>query len=99
MAAALTSLYTAIPVRDDVAMTGEITLSGLVLPVGGVREKVLAAYRAGIRTVILPDQNEQDLEDLSPHVREAMRFVFAHTVEDVLITAIPQLEPRIRSHA
>ncbi|MDA0657908.1 MAG: endopeptidase La [Planctomycetota bacterium] len=99
MAVALTSLYSSIPVRDDIAMTGEITLSGLVLPVGGIREKVLAAYRAGIRTVILPEQNEKDLDDLSPPVREAMRFVLAHTIEDVLVTAIPQLEPRIRTHA
>lgn len=99
MAVALTSLYSSIPVRDDIAMTGEISLSGLVLPVGGIREKVLAAYRAGIRTVILPEQNQKDLDELSPQVRESMRFVLAHTIEDVLVTAIPQLEPRIRTHA
>ena len=69
LASALTSLYTGVPVRSDVAMTGEITLTGLVLPVGGIKEKVLAARRAGIRHVILPHDNEMDLRELPDNVR------------------------------
>ena len=64
MTTALTSLYTGLPVRSDTAMTGEVTLSGLVLPVGGIKEKMLAARRLGIRRVIIPKQNEKDLRDL-----------------------------------
>jgi ATP-dependent Lon protease len=70
-------------------MTGEITLSGLVLPVGGIREKVLAARRYGIRTVILPEMNEQDLSELPADVRREMTFVPARTLEDVLKVALP----------
>jgi ATP-dependent Lon protease len=76
-------------VRDDVAMTGEITLSGLVLPVGGIREKALAARRHGIKTFILPARNEPDLAELAPEVKEAMRFVPVETLEQVLSTALP----------
>ena len=72
MATALTSLYTRLPVRSDTAMTGEITLTGLVLPVGGIKEKVLAAHRAGIRRVILPAANEKDLRELPDSVRREM---------------------------
>jgi ATP-dependent Lon protease len=77
-------------VREDVAMTGEITLSGLVLPVGGVREKVLAARRHGIKTVILPALNESDLADLPAEVRNSMQFVPARTLDDVLNVALPR---------
>lgn len=91
MATALTSLYTDRPVRSDTAMTGEITLSGLVLPVGGVKEKVLAARRAGIRRVILPRANEKDLTELPDQVRVGMEFLFAERIEDVLRAAIPKL--------
>jgi ATP-dependent Lon protease len=76
-------------VREDVAMTGEITLSGLVLPVGGIREKVLAARRHGIKTFVLPARNEPDLAELAPDVKEAMRFVPVETLEQVLATALP----------
>jgi len=77
-------------VREDVAMTGEITLSGLVLPVGGIREKALAARRYGITTFILPARNQADLADLPPEVKEGMRFVPASTLEDVLNVALPR---------
>ena len=91
MVTALASLYSRVPARSDLAMTGEITLAGLVLPIGGVKEKVLAARRAGIHSVLLPRDNEKDLVDLPEHVREEMAFHFAERVEDVLHTAIPGL--------
>jgi ATP-dependent Lon protease len=89
MATALASLATGIPVSEEVAMTGEITLTGQVLPIGGLKEKVLAAQRAGISTVVLPRENEGDLDDLPPDVRSSMSFVPADTVADVLATALP----------
>ncbi len=85
---ALTSLLIGKPVKHDVAMTGEITLRGLVLPIGGVKEKILAARRAGIRTVILPARNRKDLADVPEKTRKNMRFVFAKTVRDVLRAAL-----------
>src|SRR6202030_1379337 len=91
MVTALTSLYTHTPVRSDTAMTGEITLSGLVFPVGGVKEKVLAARRAGIKRVILPRGNQKDLRDLPDEVRKEMEFKFADRVEDVLRAVVPGL--------
>jgi ATP-dependent Lon protease len=91
---ALASLYSALPVRNDVAMTGEITLSGLVLPVGGIREKVLAARRAGLRHVILPRENENELRELPSEVRNDMEFILAEKIEDVLNAAIPGLAER-----
>src|SRR5438309_1661281 len=91
MATALASLYSKTPVRNDTAMTGEITLTGLVLPVGGIKEKVLAARRAGIRRVILPKENEKDLRDIPEHVRRELTFVFASRMEDVLAAALPGL--------
>ena len=69
-------------------MTGEISLRGLVLPVGGVKEKLLAAYRAGIKTVVLPARNEKDLEDLPEHARKRLTFVFAKEVSEVLEAAL-----------
>ena len=92
VAAALTSLLTCTPVRSDTAMTGEITLAGLVLPVGGVKEKVLAARRAGFRRVILPKANAKDLRKLPDAVREEMEFVLAEQFDDVIRNAIPDLE-------
>jgi ATP-dependent Lon protease len=89
MATALKSLIENRPVRPDLAMTGEITLTGQVLPIGGVKEKVLAAQRAGISTVILPRENEGDLDDLPEDVRESMRFVLADEVGEVLEAALP----------
>jgi ATP-dependent Lon protease len=85
---ALTSLLTGRLVRSDVAMTGEITLRGKVLPIGGVKEKVLGARRAGITTVILPRRNENDLEDLPAELRDQLTFVFADNAEDVLRVAL-----------
>lgn len=95
MVTALTSAYTDQPVREDVAMTGEVTLSGLVLPVGGIKEKVLAARRAGINHVILPKENEKDLNKLPEDVRKSMTFTLATNVQDVLSVAIPSLAGRL----
>jgi len=89
MATAIVSAARGEPVRPDVAMTGEITLSGLVLPVGGIREKALAARRYGIKTFILPEMNVQDLDELPPDVRREMTFVPARTLDDVLKIALP----------
>ncbi len=92
MATAIASALTKRPVRKDVAdTTGEITLRGKVLAVGGVKEKVLAAHRAGIRTVILPQENERDLEEIPGHVREEMTFHFVIHCDEVLKLAL--LEP------
>jgi ATP-dependent Lon protease len=91
MASALASVYTRYPVRVDTAMTGEITLTGLVLPVGGIKEKVLAARRVGIKRVILPRENQKDLSELPEDVVKEMEFIFADKIEDVLSKAIPQL--------
>ena len=91
MATAIVSAARGIPVRPDVAMTGEITLSGLVLPVGGIREKSLAARRLGIKTVILPQGNVQDLVELPEEVRKDMTFVPATTLDDVLQVALPDV--------
>jgi len=88
MATALASLFTGRHVKANVGMTGEITLRGKVLPVGGVKEKVLAAHRAGLDTIILPVRNEKDLEDVPDEVRAQMQFVFADRVEDVLDAAL-----------
>ena len=97
MAVAIASLMAEKPVRHDVAMTGEITLRGKVLPVGGVKEKVLAARRAGIRTVILPLRNDKDLLDIPQKAREQMRFVFVREVGEVLKDALrPQRGSRDR---
>ena len=88
MATALTSLLTGRCVRDDVAMTGEITLTGQVLPIGGLKEKALAAQRAGIKTVIAPGLNEADAEDFPEHLRDGLAFVWVDRVEDVFAEAL-----------
>jgi len=88
IATALASLATGRPVQHDVAMTGEVTLRGKVLPIGGVKEKVLAAHRAGLKTVILPRRNEADLDDVPLEVREDLRFVFVEDIDDVLRAAL-----------
>jgi len=90
---ALVSLATGRVVRPDVAMTGEITLRGKVLPVGGIRDKVLGAYRAGIRTVLIPRHNRGALEDVPLEVREAMNVVFLDTAEDALLAAFESARP------
>ena len=89
MATALSSLAMGRPVSEEVAMTGEITLTGQVLPIGGLRDKVLAAQRAGITTVILPKENEADLDDLPREVRKQMTFVPADHVDEVIEAAFP----------
>jgi ATP-dependent Lon protease len=88
MASALASLYTGRKVRSDTAMTGEITLSGLVFPVGGVKEKVLAAHRAGIRRIILPTQNESDIEEIPEDVRKELEVIPAKHISDVINAAL-----------
>jgi ATP-dependent Lon protease len=95
MATAIASLVRGTPVADDVGMTGELTLTGQVLPIGGVREKVLAAQRAGLKRVILPSENEPDLEDLPAETRAEMQFVLADSIQDVFAAAFdnPVAEP------
>ena len=94
MATALASVFTNSPVRRDIAMTGEVTLRGRVMPIGGLKEKTLAARRAGIKTVILPKENEKDLEDLPKYLRKDMHFIFATIVDDVLAAALRKKLPR-----
>ncbi|MCV4753396.1 endopeptidase La, partial [Escherichia coli] len=81
-------LFTDRPVRHDVAMTGEISLRGLVLPVGGIKEKVLAALRAGVSTVMLPRRNRKDLHEVPASAQEALRFVWLDTVDDAVTAAL-----------
>ncbi len=88
MVTALASLYTGKPARGDTAMTGEITLAGQVLPIGGLKEKVLAARAAGIRRVMIPTENAADLDDLPAQVRGELEFVMVATVEEALAAAI-----------
>ena len=89
IATALASALTKRPVRGDIAMTGEITLSGRVLPVGGIKEKVLAARRVGIREIILPRQNEKNVnEDLSAELRRELTIHYVHSVDEVLLLAL-----------
>src|SRR5262249_36429252 len=85
---AMLSMLTQRPVRNDVAMTGEITLRGAVLPVGGIKEKVLAAKRAGLTHVIFPDRNQKDLEDVPANVREGLTFHFIKRVDEIIDLAI-----------
>ncbi len=92
MFVALVSLLTKKPVRSDVAMTGEITLRGLVLPVGGIKEKVLAAMRAGIKTIILPKKNEKDLEEIPEHIRNQMNFKFIQRMDEAIEIALREKE-------
>jgi ATP-dependent Lon protease len=81
-------------VRNDVAMTGEISLRGLVLPVGGIKEKTVAAHRAGIRTVMLPARNRRDLDDIPESVRKDLQFVWLERVEDAVAHAIDGAVPK-----
>lgn len=90
--AALASLLTGQPVRNDLAMTGEITLRGLVLPVGGIKEKVLAAHRAGIKSVILPERNKGDLEEIPAHIKDVLEFHFVKEMNEVLSLALKKTE-------
>ncbi len=97
MATALVSLISRRPVKSNISMTGEITLRGQVLPVGGIKEKVLAAYRAGSTTVILPKKNQADLEeDIPPEVMEKIKFIFVESIEEVLEAALSAKKPAPR---
>jgi ATP-dependent Lon protease len=100
MVTAIASLALGRAVAGDVAMTGEITLRGKVMPVGGIKEKVLAAHRAGIRTVILPQRNDADLDDVPEELRRELTFVLADTADQVLARALgtpaPASEPETR---
>jgi ATP-dependent Lon protease len=88
MTTALVSALSGIPVRHDVAMTGEITLRGKVLPIGGLREKTMAAYKAGIKTVIIPKANEADISELDDVIKENLKFIIAERIETVLENAL-----------
>jgi ATP-dependent Lon protease len=94
MVTALASLFSGIPARADTAMTGEITLAGLVLPIGGVKEKVLAARRAGLKRVVLPKDNEKDAKELPENVRKEIELIFAERIDEVLAATVPQVTPR-----
>ena len=94
MTTALVSALANIPVRHDVAMTGEITLHGKVLPIGGLREKTMAAYKAGMKTVIIPAGNKGDLEEVDNVVKDNINFVYAEKISDVLDVALEKTEPR-----
>ena len=87
MAISLISLLTGRPTREKLSMTGEITLRGRVLPVGGLKEKVLAANRAGIKTIIIPSMNEKDLDDVPPEVRKRIEFVGVDTIDQAVEAA------------
>ncbi len=91
MFTSIVSLMTGKPVKDKVAMTGEITLRGNVLPIGGVKEKVTAAHRSGIKHIILPDHNKKDLEEIPDHIKKDLNFYFAKEIMDVIDVAIPGL--------
>ncbi len=93
MATALVSALTRVPVKKEVAMTGEITLRGRVLPIGGLKEKMLAAIRAGIKTIVIPEQNEKDLEEIPRHILKKVKVVTAEFIDDVLKTALEKYPP------
>jgi ATP-dependent Lon protease len=99
MFVALASLLTGRTARSDTAMTGEISLRGLVLPIGGVKEKVLAAVRAGITTVMLPERNRKDLEDVPQDAKDRLRFVWMHTVDDAIAAALEPVTTSVTSNA
>jgi ATP-dependent Lon protease len=94
MATALASVFTSAPVRKDIAMTGEVTLRGRVMPIGGLKEKTLAARRAGIKTMIIPMENKKDLDDIPPYLRKDMHFIFAETMDDVISSALRKKQVR-----
>jgi ATP-dependent Lon protease len=98
IAAALLSAFSGISVKPDFAMTGEITLAGRLLPIGGVKEKALAAHRNGMRAVLLPEENRKDYEELPEEVTKAMEFHFAHNVADALRILFPEELFAIRAY-
>ena len=99
MTTAIISALTGIPVRHDIAMTGEITLRGRVLAIGGLREKTMAALRNGVKTVIIPADNEADLDEIDPLVRSKLSFITAGTIDDVIPAALTELLPVIEEAA
>jgi len=98
MATALASVFTNSPVKKDLAMTGEVTLRGRVLPIGGLKEKTLAAKRAGIKTMIIPKQNEKDLDDIPKNLKKDMKFIFVETMDEVISSALRRKQPRRIAH-
>ena len=96
MFVALASLLTSKPVRPDVAMTGEISLRGAVLPVGGIKEKVLAAHRAGIKRIVMPDRNQKDLVDVPPQAKQEMEFFFVKKMDELLALVLTELPDRLK---
>src|SRR5207245_11525844 len=90
LATALVSALTRVPIRKDVAMTGEITLRGKVLPIGGVKEKVLAAHRAGVKNIVLPKDNEKDLADIPKNVLDTLNVYMVQTMDEVLKIALAE---------
>ena len=94
---ALASLFSNRAVRSDVGMTGEITLRGRILPVGGIKMKILAAHRAGLTTVILPKRNERDLDDIPDEVRNAMQFVLVDRIDEAIDIGLTRPERSVRS--
>ena len=97
MATAIASRVTGRPVRSDTAMTGEVTLTGMVLPIGGLKEKALAAQRAGINRLIIPRRNERDIDDIPAPLRRKMKFTLVDTVGEVLDAALQKRPQRSRA--
>ena len=92
---AMASALTRLQVKKDIAMTGEITLRGRVLPVGGIKEKMLAAHRAGLRTILIPKENAKDLKDLPEHVRKELKFVMVEHMDEVLTKALVRFKGKV----
>jgi ATP-dependent Lon protease len=99
LATAMVSALTGLPVRKDVAMTGEITLRGRVLPIGGLKEKVLAAHRAGIMEIIVPEENRKDIDEIPDNVKEALKFHFVSNADNVLKKALVPNKPVVEDIA
>ncbi len=97
MVTALASLYAGVPARGDTAMTGEITLTGLVLPIGGLKEKILAAHRGKVKTVIIPQENEKDLKDIRENILKDVKIKLVDHMDEVLEAAIESDGPVIQS--
>ncbi len=97
MAAALTSALTGIPIRANIAMTGEITLRGRVLPVGGLKEKLIAALRGGIETVLIPEENEKDLREIPTKIKKRLEIILVRDMDDVLRHALTLADPQVLS--
>ena len=96
MVTAIVSALTGIPVKRDIAMTGEVSLRGSVLPIGGLKEKTMAAYTAGVRKVFIPEENMKDLENIDPVAREALIFVPCRKVTDVLSGALVKVSAELK---